>query len=69
MVQEKGLIHVEMSFGGFDMVIKRGVIGVEFLVDFEVKEFLPVVEGIDKKGFELGDVEEDGEFVEEGGDE
>lgn len=69
MVQEKGLIHVEMSFGGLDLVIKRSVGGVEFLVDFKIEEFLPVVEGIDKKGFELGDVEEDGEFVEEGGDE
>jgi hypothetical protein len=39
------------------------------LVDLKIKEFLPVIEGIDKKGFELGDVEEDGEFVEEGGDE
>jgi hypothetical protein len=39
------------------------------LVDFKIEEFLPVVEGIDQKWFELGDVEEDGEFVEEGGDE
>ena len=39
------------------------------MVDLKIKEFLPVIEGIDKKGFELGDVKEDGEFVEEGGDE
>ncbi len=58
-----------MSCCSFNLDIKWRVTRIKFLVDLKIKEFLPVIEGIDKKGFELGDMEEDGEFVEEGGDE
>jgi hypothetical protein len=57
LVQEKGLIHVKVPLGPLDFFINSAVISVKLLVDFEIKEFLPVIKGVDQKAFELWDMD------------
>ena len=44
------------------------VVGLEFLVDLEIKEFLSLVKRIYQKVLKLRNMEENGQFVKEGGD-
>lgn len=46
-IEVKGLIHVEIPFGFFDLSIDRDVFALKFLVYFEVKELFSVVVRVD----------------------